>query len=289
MNKFISRLEKKQEKILARIETMDADNLKKALDASQLLGEGIYQLKEFTRTYIFKDTDSEIDFFKNIKPRLCSHVIYYRKVYNFEMNRPVGDKEVHREYICKELSNLQEYKELRLDFYRYYRDGSTYLDERYFTRFNTDMDMYLDTSFFERDPFFSTNCDDKVAKIFANDQFEVFLKSELERIDTYSPLPGDAIYPKVGIRLEANNIDILEVLLALHCYGSFGDIPKKCVIDFFEVVFNRNFGNYTRTFSEMKSRNDPVAFLNKLIDALLEHMKREDIIEQRRRNKKKRY
>lgn len=274
MNNFVEELEKKQQKILASIEAMDADNLKRALEASHLLGAGIYQLKEFTRNYNFETTEEEIIFFKHLKPRLCSHVIYYRKVYNFEMNRPVGDKEVQRKYICKELSNIQEYKALRLDFYRYYRDGSTHLDERYFTRFNTDMDMYLDTSFFERDPLFSTNCDDKVAKIFANDQFEVFLNTELEDIDAYSPRPGDAIYPKVGIKIKAHKTDIIELLYALHAIGSFGAASFKSVVEFIQTVFNIDLGNYTSTFCEMKIRNEPTPFLNRLIKDLLEKMGR---------------
>lgn len=274
MEKFIAELEREQEKKVIQIETMDGDNLKKALEASHLLGEGIYRLKEFVVNYKFKDDDEEIQFFKVIKPRLCSHMIYYRKVYNFEMNRPVGAVDVQRAYIKKELAQIQDYIDTRLDFYRYYRSGSTYLDNCYFMRFNPDMDLYLDSSFFERDPLFSTNCDDKVAKILANDQFEVFLKSEFENLENYKPNPGDAIYPKVGIRLEAKKTDIIELIYALHSIGSFGSASLKSVVNFIEAVFTIELGNYSRTFAEMKLRNDPAPFLRRMKNGLLERMGR---------------
>ena len=119
------------------------------MEASHLLCEGIFRLKEFIISYTFKDTEEEIYFFKVIKPRLCSHVIYYRKIYNFGMNRPVGDADVQKAYVKEKLTQIQEYIDTRLDFYHYYRSGSIYLDECYFTRFNVDLDLYLDTSFFD--------------------------------------------------------------------------------------------------------------------------------------------
>jgi len=50
-------------------------------------------------------------------------VIYYRKMYNFEMNRPVGDADVQKAYVKEKLTQTQEYIDTRRDFYRYYRSG----------------------------------------------------------------------------------------------------------------------------------------------------------------------
>jgi hypothetical protein len=49
------------------------------------------RLKIFIKDYTFKDDNEEINFFKAIKPRFSSLVIYYQKVYNLEMNCPVNN------------------------------------------------------------------------------------------------------------------------------------------------------------------------------------------------------
>ncbi len=57
-------------------------------------------------------------------------------------------------------------------FYRYYRSCADYLDAAYFVRGKSDMEQYLETFYYERDPQFSTNCDFKVARILANDMLQ---------------------------------------------------------------------------------------------------------------------
>lgn len=54
------------------------------------MGDAFQRLRDFITNYTFKSEAEEIEFFKVIKPRLYHRLIYYRKVYNIEMNRPVG-------------------------------------------------------------------------------------------------------------------------------------------------------------------------------------------------------
>ena len=49
----------------------------------------------------------EIIFFKIIKPKLFSKLIYYRKVYNIEMMRPNGQDCVLKNYFINELNQLE--------------------------------------------------------------------------------------------------------------------------------------------------------------------------------------
>lgn len=65
--------------------------LKKSLEASLVLGDAFQRMRDFVATYTFKNEAEEIEFFKTVKPRLYHRLIYYRKVYNIEMNRLVGD------------------------------------------------------------------------------------------------------------------------------------------------------------------------------------------------------
>ncbi len=90
MKPFVSALEKEIAGRLKKIESSDLNILKKSLEASLVLGDAFQRLRDFITNYTFKSEAEEIEFFKVIKPRLYHRLIYYRKVYNIEMNRPVG-------------------------------------------------------------------------------------------------------------------------------------------------------------------------------------------------------
>ena len=99
-----------------------------------------------------------IEFFKIIKPHLYHRLIYYRKVYNIEMNRPVGIESQYA-YLHDEIKAIDRYNDKHSDFVRYYRSGMTHLDSLYYLRNRTDAALYLESFHYERDPKFSTNAD----------------------------------------------------------------------------------------------------------------------------------
>ncbi len=134
MINFVEKLQKEIRQKIQQIEAEDKNILKKSLDASHVLGNAFDRLKEFIITYQFQDDDEEILFFKEVKPKIFCHLIYYRKVYNTEMHRPVASVEAQKEYLKKKLDVIQDFNDKILDFYRYYRSGATYLDAAYFVR-----------------------------------------------------------------------------------------------------------------------------------------------------------
>lgn len=274
MKVFVDKLEKEIEVRLQVVEAMEADMLKKSLEASHILGDIFDRLKEFIASYEFKDVADEIHFFKNIKPRLCAHLIYYRTIYNIEMNRPVGSIEVQRTYLNKELEDIQDFINKRLDFFRYWRSGCTNLDEIYFMRGKTDMELYLESFYYELDPKFSTNYDFKVARILANDMLQVFIQSELETLEENRYKNNDPSQHPLNVKLHAKKTDIIEILYGLDTVNFFGEVSLKRVTAFVEKAFNIDLGNISRTFAEMKSRNAPTPFLDKMRDALLKRMGR---------------
>lgn len=85
----------------------------------------IKKLKEFVDNYKFKTSKEEIEFFKFIKPQIFSKLIYYTKVLNIETKRPKGTDRTQRKYLLNELNNLNRFFDNNLEFYQYYRTGST--------------------------------------------------------------------------------------------------------------------------------------------------------------------
>lgn len=219
MNDFLLKLKKETEHKLRMINSAEKDPLKRAYSIALALAEANAQLKARVIDHEFGNKDEEIYFFKYVKPYLVSRLIYWCQVYNIEMNRPVGPVEVQREYLYRELRNLQDYIERRPEFYSYYRLGSTHNDVYYFTRDKFEIGrQYLEAIMSEREPSYSTNCDYKLAKIQANERLEILLKSQLDELDH----PHEEI---VQLPWAAKKVFLIELLYALDSFRAFGNIP----------------------------------------------------------------
>lgn len=274
MIQFTSCLKKEVDIKVEQIECSEVSVITKSLEASRMIADAFNQLKTFILSYDFQGEDEEILFFKEIKPKLCFRLIYYRKVYNIEMNRPIGvDKQ--REYLCDVLNDINKYNAKRLDFIRYYRSGSSHLDTLYFLRDKTDAEQYLETFYHELDPTFSTNCDFKVAKILSNDLLSAYLMQEIELLNDNGTKIGSFNFPATKKTWRGSKAELQEQIYAWDSAGSFGDVPLTQLYDYIQNVFNIQLdSNLSRTFGDLKIRNIPTPFLDKLKNALLRRMGR---------------
>ena len=273
MTDFVLKLKQEVDRKITKIESEENSMQNKASLASQVLGEAFDQLKGFIVTYQFKDDAEEITFFKEIKPNICYRLIYYRKMYNIELNRPVASIEVQKRYFNNELENINIYTNRRLDFLRYYRSGATHLDSRYFLRGQTDNEQYLETFYYELDPEFSTNRDLTVAKILANDMLSAYLMSELEILEHKSSKYTGGAFPATRLTWQATKTELYELLYALDSKNVFGNVPLTQLADYIQNVFNISLNhNISRSFGDMKIRNNQTPFLDNLKQALLKRM-----------------
>lgn len=272
MLNYVKKLEAEITRNIGKIELMKEDIIKSSLLISIYLEEVFVQLKNFIVSYQFKSEEEEILFFKTIKPGIFCKLIYYRKVYNIEMNKPVSGPESIKAYLNRELDNIQDYNCKRLDFYRYYRSGATHMDKIYFLRnVPHDIEQYFDSFYFERDPMFSTCGDFRVAKILAGDMLSQYLLNELLELDS------NFFVAQSDTRLiwMDSKTDLCELIFALHAKGSFGPISLTRLATFLQKVFNIEFNtNFSRTFYDMSLRNNPTPYLDSLIDSLLKKMNR---------------
>lgn len=271
MTEFIHTLEKDVEKKLKKIECSDLNILKKSLEASLVLGDAFRRLREFVSTYTFKNEAEEIEFFKVVKPRLYHRLIYYRKVYNIEMNRPVGI-ESQNAYLRDEIKAINRYNAKRSDFVRYYRSGMTHMDSVYYLRGRTDTTLYLESFHYERDPKFSTCADFKVARIIANELLLPYLYKELEALEQQQT---EQSLPRVRITWSGTKTELYEQIFAWNSCKVFGEVPLSRLLDYVSTVFNIELNpNYSRTFGDMRIRNKQTPFLDSLKEALIKRMDR---------------
>lgn len=269
---YIQIIQKETEQTIRRLETSEEPIMSKSLAVSLYLESVFEKLKQAVSCYTFPTEQEEITFFKEIKPRIFCKLIYYRKIYNIEMNRPVSGPNSIRSYLNRELEHIHDYNCKRLDFYRYYRSGASHLDRVYFLRnASHDVGQYFDSFYFERDPLFSTSGDFRVAKILAGDMLSRYLIHEMDELDKQ---PHET-YVDVRLVWADSKTDLCELIFALNAKRAFGDIPLTQLANQIQKVFHIEVNsNLSRTFSDLSLRNNPTPYLDSLTDSLLEKMKR---------------
>ncbi|MBF6652406.1 tetracycline regulation of excision, RteC [Flavobacterium columnare] len=259
---------------------LEIDNpINKCEKAIEIILISITNLKKAIQKNNFKSVSEEIDFFKNIKPRFTSKLIYYNAIFKIETKKPHGGERILKKYLNNELDKLKRYFDNNLDFYKYYRTGSNYLDHKYFTRGKFDIKLALDSFYFEVDHSFSTSHDFKVAKIMAHDLIQVYLEDKLLMMENREPKEKSQGNPKVKQTWTGSKVALIELLYALHTEGVFnnGASDLKDVAEYFENIFNIDLGQYHRAFLEIRMRkSDQTKFLNSLKEKLVKRMENTD-------------
>ncbi|ANO48855.1 tetracycline regulation of excision, RteC [Flavobacterium columnare NBRC 100251 = ATCC 23463] len=259
---------------------LEIDNpINKCEKAIEIILISITNLEKAIQKNNFKSVSEEIDFFKNIKPRFTSKLIYYNAIFKIETKKPHGGERILKKYLNNELDKLKRYFDNNLDFYKYYRTGSNYLDHKYFTRGKFDIKLALDSFYFEVDHSFSTSHDFKVAKIMAHDLIQVYLEDKLLMMENREPKEKSQGNPKVKQTWTGSKVALIELLYALHTEGVFnnGASDLKDVAEYFENIFNIDLGQYHRAFLEIRMRkSDQTKFLNSLKEKLVKRMENTD-------------
>ena len=278
MQVFSNKLLIELEIILKAIELEQDAGLKRAEASFKACRKSIDQLKVFITKYKFVSEDEEIKFFKEIKPKFTSKLIYHLMLYNIETKKPNGGKEILKHYYTKELQNLKNYFDYNLDFYKYYRAEANYLDHKYFIRNKYDIQLTVDAYIFENDVRFSTAYDYKIAKILAHDLLQVCLEKELVCLEQTTFPEKTKVAPKLKLTWIESKAALIELIYALHTQVAFGsNTDIKEIAHFFETAFNIDLGDYYRTFLELRNRKTGnTKFMDELRNGLQKRMQNQD-------------
>ena len=239
----------------------------------------IEQLKEIVGVYRFEKEEDEIFFFKEVKPLFYSKLIYYVDIFRIELRRPTGSNKTVENYIYNELNRLKSFFENHLPFYEYYRSGLSHLDKEYFLRGKHNIDVSLDSYYFNTDVNFCTGHDYTVSRILANEQVRIYLNRVLEELSkTGQTLPSGTLNQMV-LTWTASKAALIEVMYALQSAGTFnnGAADLKQLAVYFEQAFNIKLGNYYNVFQEMRIRKkNRTSFLDQLKERLIRRMDEAD-------------
>ena len=255
------------------------DQIKKCEQAITIILKSITELKKSVIKTNFKTETEEIQFFKEIKPQFTSKLVYYNRIFKIEMKKPNGGNRILKKYYNNELQKLKNFFDNELEFYQYYRSGSTYLDYKYFLRNNFDIKLALDAYYFETDKTFATSHDFKIAKILANDLVELYIENQLLMLENKENTEKSQRKPNVKMTWTGSKVALVELMYALQTEGVFnnGAADLKEIAEYFEHIFDIDLGQYRRVFLEIRARkSDKTKFITTINEQLLKRMEDSD-------------
>ena len=239
------------------IHSGDSD-LKKAESGIQLSVKTLSKLQKNVNKEDFEDPQSEIDFFRNIKPLPMSYHIYFSQIRNCEINLPkIGNSHKVR-FLEKEIKKINQFFSENNSFVSYMEKGHTYLDHLFFSchgkrdfSFNPNIHYY-------QYPEFSTSHDMLWSQVQALYRYIHYIREKLEKIEPGSSSNFRERQPNLLV-WSGTKTSLVEIIYALYFKGDInhGTADLKTIVAAFEDFFNIEIDNFYKTYGEIKSRKDP--------------------------------
>lgn len=248
--------------------------LQRCETSTNLVTETIFNVRSRVINEGFKSNGDEIFFFKKIKPKLFSHLLFFTGVLNLELQRPIALQEEEKKYLITELYKLQSFFDQNREFYNYYKRGDTIFDDQYFTSGKVSVVSSRSAPVLFDDPGFLSKHGITVALIICNERLISYINKELGSLES-----GKKKIQESGLYWSGNKNSLVELIYALYLTDVFnnGKADIKEIKQFFERSFDINLGNIYRTFLEIQSRKEnPVKFINELVTKLEDKIEESD-------------
>lgn len=221
----------------------------------------------------FPDQNSEIYFFKKIKPAVYSKLLYYQAVFDLESKCQKADSYIIRRYFQKRLYKINEYMEEHQVKIQYFKCGFKHLDEKYFVRGTTEIPLELRSSHHLLDEEFFTWHDHTFSTIMANEMLIEYIRKEMEKLN--KPMEFNQSHYKSPLKWTGHKIDLGEIIYALLYSGAVnnGDATIIDMAEAFEQIFNVEIKEdiYRYRLEIQERKIEKIKFLNQLI-AILQRM-----------------
>ena len=274
MEKY-SHIIKELEADLKRISLNSCSMLNTAKSAIKRCRIALVELRWVVVNQGFPDTKSEIRFFKKIKPVAHSRLLFYQAVFEIESFRSNYDPDRIRRFLKVKLDEIQMFTEENASNVQYHNCGFTHLDSLYFVRKREEIPIALRSEYYLMDEEFNTWQDYNFSVIRANEMLLKYLNQEIDRLDNNGLTSVQFGFPTTKLTWQGTKTELMEQLYSWDSNNTFGDVPLTQLSDYIQNVFNIQLDkNLSRAFSEMKTRNNPTPFLDKLKAALLRRMGR---------------
>ncbi len=280
VSEFAVSLYEEMELSLSEINYKDTDYLQSSRISAVIILNSISKLKAFVLDREFTSKEEEINFFKRLKPKFYSKLIYHQKVISIQSHLPLAPLNGIKNYYLDELRKINDYISSNQELVTYYRSQATSFDEIYFLRKQPGSWLLMSSEDFDVDLNFTTIYDHWISKIMAFELVSEFIKSMLAKLDIHQDLSGgEKSLTMANVNWTGSKVALVELLYALQSAGSCnnGNIDLKQLASHLENLFNIDLGNYYRVFQEMRIRRiSRTTFLDHLKERLVQRMDEAD-------------
>lgn len=248
---------------------LEEDNAIKRLEKSvHSCLKYLKRLKDFCKEHDPVTPAEQIEFFKKIKPKFKSRLIFYQSLLNIETRKPIGEEQAICAFLANELKILHHFFESNLAFYQYVRTEATYLDEYYFVRGAYDVHLDPDQCVIDFDPAFSTTHDHKLAQVLASELLQDYLQQDILRITQREAIAQtDAEF--LDFDWKQTKCALIELIYSWHATDAFGKKSLKSIVKFIERAFNVSLGNFYDTYDWLCGRASPTIYIDEMKEAFL--------------------
>ena len=269
LEKSLSNLEKE----LKIIELENKNIIKRSELSIKLINRTLKKIRKIVVSTPFNSVSEEIKFFKHIKPKLTSNLIYYLELFNIQNKRPKGSFKLQKKYLNSEILKLQEYFTNNLELYQYFKRGETNLDKQYFLRNKQNIRIHTDSFNSYIDDGFATNYDTTFTKFIGYELVIEFLQNEIQKLVAEQNFKSNSESIKSTLNWTGNKVELVELIYALHTAGVInnGAVDIKELAYACERGLNVDLGDYYRTFLEIRSRKMNNTKFIDLLKATLVH------------------
>lgn len=253
------------------------DVLAVSLEIIQYIEKKLKEIYLWLKTHVFVSMAEEIHFFKELKPRLVSKLIYYKALLKLTSTAPQTKKDKRKQYE-KLLADIERYTAHNREFYEYYLSRSSHKDEDHFVRRSYKDIIQYDCCLINFDSKLSTSHDFNLATIMANELLALHLERKLDELDGKAPFAKTATDFKFN--WTGSKVDLTEIVYGFQASGCInnGNVDLKELAVFLGRMFNVEIdSNLYGNYSDIKGRKvSKTKFLDTMSDKLVEKMDLED-------------
>ena len=259
------------------IKRTTTDVLELSYKMIEFIQEKLKEIVKWLKKHLFTTVQEEIQYFKDLKPKIVSKLIFHQSILKIETKLPPTKKK-KKKYYEKELVNIYEYGMKYKEFYEYYRAKGSYKDEEYFVR-KQYKNLWDNCSLINSDSKLCTSHDFIYSTFIANEILEGYLEKKLEELNGKCSLSNQAI--NSNLNWTASKVDLVELIYALQLSGTINggnsDI-KELAICFGKMLNIDVEDNLYRAFLDIKSRKTiQTKFLNTITENLNRKMNEDEM------------
>ena len=196
------------------------DVLSISLEIIHYIEKKLKEIHKWLKKHVFLSVQEEIYFFKELKPKMVSKLLFYKELLKLEASLPPSKKKKRKHYE-ELLTAIHQYVTTNKEFYEYYRSRTSFRDEDLFVRHCYKDIIRYDCYLINFDSKLSTSHDYNVATIIANDMFTSHLENKLEELNSNNPTTYNPMNNK--ITWTGTKVDMAEMIYGLYYKNMLND------------------------------------------------------------------